>query len=165
MCKKYSKLHLFLIAVVAFFSSCIDREEYPIEPYIEYKNFFIVTDQTTGVKTGVIILFFTDGDGDIGLASRDTIFPFQPDGEYYNNFIMNVFKKQGNDTVRLPYNMRIPPINPDSYAQNLKGEMYIEIPIDVLYAVLPDKKFQFEAFIYDRALHKSNLITSPVIQL
>jgi hypothetical protein len=165
MLKKYSKLHVFLIVAMAFFSSCIDREDYPIEPYIEFKDFYVVTDETTGTKTGVIVLFFTDGDGDIGLSARDTIYPFEPDGEYYNNFMMNVFKMQGSDTVRMPYNMRIPPINPDSYSQNLKGEMYIDISIEVLLAVLPDKKFQFEAFIYDKALHRSNLITSPVIQL
>jgi len=165
MFNKYSKLHVFLIATMAFFTSCIDREEYPIVPYIEFKDFYVVTDQTTGSQTGVIVLFFTDGDGDIGLAARDTIYPFHPDGEYYNNFMMNVLKKQGNDTLRLPYNMRIPPVNPDNYPQNLKGDIYIDISIEVLLSVLPDKKFQFEVFIYDKALHKSNLITSPVIQL
>lgn len=159
----YPKLKFFLLLAVFLFTSCIDREEYPVVPYIEFSNFFIVPNHPSGVETGVIMLLFTDGDGDIGLEMKDTLYPFQPGGEYYYNYKMNIFKKQGNDTIRLPYNMRIPPINPDKYPQNLKGEIYIDIPLNVLRAVLPDNKFQFEAFIYDRALNKSNTITSPVL--
>ncbi len=150
---------------MGFFSSCIDRVEYPKEPFIAFENFFIIQDQSDSTEKGVIMISFTDGDGDIGLEEKDTIYPFHSDGDYYYNYIMNIFKKQGNDTVRLPYNMRIPPINPDDYEQNLKGEIYIDIPLDIIRSVLPDNKFQFEAFIYDRALHRSNTITSPVILL
>lgn len=160
-----SKIHFFLLAGLGLLTSCIDRVEYPKEPYIKYENFFIVQDPVTSAKTGIIMISFTDGDGDIGLAEKDTIYPYHADGDYYYNYIMNIFRKQGNDTLRLPYNMRIPPINPDDYEQNLKGEIYIDIPIDILLTVLPDNKFQFEVFIYDRALHKSNMITSPVILL
>jgi len=161
--KPVSKVHFFLLAVAFTMVSCIERQEFPLEPVIEFKNFNIT--QVNGTETGGIELSFTDGDGDIGLEAADTLFPFQQSGDYYYNFLMNIYKKQGNDTLLLPYNLRIPPINPDDYEQNLKGEMYIEIQLDIVRTILPDNKFQFEAFIYDRQLHKSNIIVSPVILL
>jgi hypothetical protein len=161
----FSKLHVFLITGLLLFSSCIDRQEYPLEPFIEFSDFFIVENHSSGQETGVIVIGFTDGDGDIGLESGDTLYPYHPEGDYYDNYIMNILKKQGNDTVRLAYNLRIPPVNPDDYPQNLSGGIYIDIPIDILRITLPDNKFQFEAFIYDRALNKSNMITSPVFLL
>lgn len=161
----FSKIHFFLLLGAGLLYSCIDRQEYPVIPFIEFKEFYIASNHPSGIETGVIVIRFTDGDGDIGLKMEDTLSPYQSGGDYYNNYIMNVLKKQGNDTIRLPFDLRIPPINPDSYSQNLKGEIYIDIQLDVLRSVLPDNKFQFEAFIYDRALNKSNLITSPVFLL
>jgi hypothetical protein len=161
----FSKLHVFLITGLLLFSSCIDRKEYPLEPFIELKEIFIIEDPIPANEKVVLVFGFTDGDGDIGLTPEDTLYPFHPDGDYYDNYHMNILKKQGNDTLRLNYNMRIPPVNPDDYAQNLSGEIFIEIPLSILINALPDKKFQFEAFIYDRALNKSNMITSPVYLL
>ncbi len=160
-CKKdISKIHFFLLAVIISLPSCIERHQYPIEPVIELKNFYIITDTIPETDTGVIVIGFTDGDGDIGLDAEDTLYPYNSGGNYYYNFLMNIYKKQGNDTLRIPYNLRIPPINPDDYDQNLKGDIFIEITI--IRSLFPDNKFQFEAFIYDRKLHKSNVIVSPV---
>ncbi len=163
--KRFSKIQFLFLAIPCLVFSCIDRPEFPSEPYIELKDFYILTDQQTGKDQAVIVLSFTDGEGDIGLSENDTVYPFQREGDYYNNFIMNILKKEGTDTLRLEYNLRIPPINPDEYEQPLSGEIYVEIQVDILRAVLPDNKFQFEVFIYDKALNRSNMLTSPVYLL
>ncbi len=160
-----SKLLFFLLLLTLLFYSCIDREHYPVEPYIEYKGYYITKQQAAVSEICVVIISFTDGDGDIGLTQKDTLYPFHKEGDYYYNFIMNVFKKEGQEVTKYPYKLRIPPINPDDYEQPLKGEMYVDVPIDELRFILPDNKFQFEAYIYDRKLHKSNVFTSPVIVL
>lgn len=163
-----SKLHFFfLLGSFLLLYSCIDRETYPIEPVITYKTFYIVEDSISAQETGVIVISFTDGNGDIGLNPSDTIAPYHSGGDYYFNFVLYFYKSQGADFVRIdiPYSSRIPPINPDDFDQNLKGEIYWEIDLAILRAALPDKRFKFEAFIYDRALNKSNTIMSPVINL
>lgn len=156
-----------MFAGILFLQSCIERDEYPIEPYIEFSDFYVMIDQASGKEIGVIVLKFTDGDGDIGLAPKDTLYPYQLDGDYYYNYIMYFYKKQGTNFVKIetPYNIRIPIINPDDFAQNLDGEIYIDIDLDILRTAITDGVFKFDAFIYDRALNKSNTITSPVIQL
>ena len=72
---------------------------------------------------------------------------------------------EGEDTVRIESAYRFPPINPDDYDQNLKGEISIEIEIHPYRVSLPDKKFQFEVYIYDKTLNKSNVIVSPIYDL
>ena len=47
------------------------REEYPIVPYIEFKDFYVVKDTVENKEIGVFSITFTDGDGDIGLSSQD----------------------------------------------------------------------------------------------
>lgn len=158
------KLVIFLFILPV--TSCIKREEFPIEPYIEYRGFAVRT-TAEGKKIGIIHIYFRDGDGDIGLSSKDTLPPFHLQGDYYYNFFMHIYKKQSNNFILIdhPYVVRIPPVNPDDYPQSLEGDIYIDIDVEILKMVLPENIFKFDAYLYDRALHKSNTITSPVIEL
>jgi hypothetical protein len=164
--KQASKLHFFIWIFLLFFTwSCIERIEYPKEPFIEYQTFYIVKGAAPAQDVGNIVIEFTDGDGDLGLSPADTLYPFHPEGDYYYNFMMDIFQPQGNDTIRIPYNMRFPSVNPDDYPQNLKGEIVLQVPLNELRVVRPDNLFQFELFIFDRALNKSNVIRSPIIPI
>jgi hypothetical protein len=87
-----------MFAGILFLNSCIERVEYPVEPYIEFSDFYVVTDQTSGKETGVIVLTFTDGDGDIGLAPKDTLYPYQLGGDYYYNYIMYFYKNRAQNS-------------------------------------------------------------------
>jgi hypothetical protein len=162
-----SKIQIIILFIGIIVASCIKREEFPIVPYIEFKNFYLVKDPVTGNETGVFAITFTDGDGDIGLSAKDTLHPFHPSGDFYFNFFMTFYQEiSGNmEKIDAPYNSRIPPVNPDDYPQNLKGEIQIEFDISILRTVLESNKIQIEAYIYDRALHKSNVIVSPIFQL
>jgi hypothetical protein len=114
-----------------------------------------------------IVISFKDGDGDIGLSERDTLYPFDINGDYYYNCIINFYKKQNNDFIKLEYsyNFRIPPINPDYFSQYLRGDINIEIDFTPLRIIeFVEKSFKIEIYIYDKALNKSNIIISPEIK-
>lgn len=162
-----SKIQIIILFISIIVVSCMKREEYPIVPYIEFKDFYVVKDTVENKEIGVFSITFTDGDGDIGLSSQDTLPPFHPNGEFYYNFIMTFFQEIKGKMQKIDalYTSRIPPINPDDYSQNLKGEIKIELDISILRTILESNKIQMETYIYDKALHKSNVVTSPIFIL
>jgi hypothetical protein len=143
--------------------SCIKREQFPIEPYIEFVSFTKVQN-TSGVDDKAIMtIFFTDGDGDLGLSEEDTLDPYNPDGDFYYNFLFTYLEKENGvyDTVTLPFtnNSRIPLVNPDLVEKPIKGEIEIELFINNPLSAVDT--IAFDVQIIDRALHKSNIIRTP----
>lgn len=163
----FAKLQIFVLIFV--FVSCIKREQYPLEPYIEYKDFYLTIDTVQNKTTGHIVFSFTDGDGDIGLSPSDTLYPYQYGGDYYYNFFIKFYRKENNELIEFPvnppFNGRIPMLNPDDYPQNLKGEITMEIDASGLYFAFGKNPFKFKIYILDRAHNKSNEILSPDIIL
>lgn len=163
----FTKLHIFVLLLIL--GSCVKREEFPIEPYIEFKDFYLTIDTIENKRTGHIVFNFTDGDGDIGLSPSDTLYPYQYGGAYYYNFFMKFYKQENNEFVEFPldppFNGRIPIVNPDEYAQNLKGEIIMDIDASGLYFAFGNNPFKFQIYILDRAHNKSNEMMSPAIIL
>jgi len=160
----YFTVFALLIILV---SSCIKREEYPETPYIEFLDFAKIRN-TAGIDSaGVLKLSFTDGDGDIGLAPGDTFAPFNKESEFYNNFFIRYFEKQKGVVTEVvlptPNNSRIPLLTPKGQNKALKGEIEIGLFINNPYSLYDT--ILFEAYILDRALNKSNVITTPEIIL
>jgi hypothetical protein len=167
---------LFLIALLEF-PSCQKIEEFPDYPIIKYENFLLELNTNTGItERGVLIFSYTDGNADLGLKSRDTLPPFNPGSPYYYNLVINYFEKQNGEFVEVPllswdaenqkfdtitFNARFPDLTPLTGNLNIKG-----IFQDTLYIYNPISQFdtiKFSAFIYDRALNKSNVIETPPI--
>jgi hypothetical protein len=73
-------MSLFLLIWVV---SCKKHEVYPIEPVIEFKDFIKIDNGTSIDNKGYLIINFTDGDGDIGLETEDTLPPYNINGDYY----------------------------------------------------------------------------------
>jgi hypothetical protein len=137
---------------------------------IAFKSFDIVS------ETEAYFHFtFTDPDGDIGLKSSDTSGAFAHGSEYYNDFHMRFqFKNyQGNfiDSVWIDPNnfvnpadsglilYRIPYVDNKSKDKSLTGEVIIKL---AGFRPTSDKKnFRYHFYIYDRAHHKSNVVTTP----
>ena len=144
-------------------SSCIEKQHYPDEPIIEYKSFSITTDGQGYDNTGYFTISFTDGDGDIGLDQGDTLYPYNPGSEYYYNFFITIYEKNNGIYQELsePYNARIPDINPEDIDRDLKGDIQIEIDLTLFSIVLTNDTIKMDAYIVDRALNKSNVITTP----
>ncbi len=148
-----------------FLSSCIDKDEFPPEPYIEFRSFTKINNTLGYDDKGILSLYFTDGDGNIGLAQGDTFPPYDTGSMYYYNFFITYFEKQ-NDTfieIELPFtnNSRIPVLNSSEQDQPIKGEIDIELFINNYYSDYDT--IRFDAFIVDKDLNHSNTISTPEI--
>ncbi len=148
-----------------FLASCLKREEYPIEPHIEFVNFIKLVSDAGIEDKGVLTFSFTDGDGDIGLSAADTFPPFHSEGDYYYNLYI-FYKEMQNGVLTLidlpqPFHTRLPVITPSGRNKAIKGEM--EIKLDIYNPISTFDTICFEFYIVDRALHVSNTISTPLI--
>ena len=161
----YTAILLILLAVSW---SCLRDEEYPIIPEIKFEDFILLLNTQSGIiERGVLKISFKDGDGDIGLNSSDTAPPYD-----FNLFI-DYFEIQNKDTVRIylvdpasgdtsTFNARIPILTPKGSDKSIKGEIE-----DTLFIYDPTSAYDtimFKVYLVDRALHKSNVIQTPLIR-
>lgn len=116
---------------------------------------------------GFLTIEFTDRDGDIGLSQADTFPPYNIGSEFYYNFFITFFEKKDGNFVKIeqPYNSRIPDVNPEKIDKDLAGDITIEIDLKILSLVITQKTIKMSAFMYDRALNKSNEIETPEINI
>lgn len=170
---KYSFTNIALRFTILFFSgilflfSCKESENYPIAPQLTFESFTNLR-TNTGIDTmGIMILSFTDGDGDLGLADYDTSTNF-----FVKYFVMNNgqleegtrYNPVTGQTESINFNVRIPNLAPDYYIGWLKGQ--IEDTISPLRNPTSSKTYDtvmFRAWIFDRAGNKSNVVETPLI--
>jgi len=158
-----SKIILFIVLLTLFFA-CKKREEFSDIPYLEFTKYEIkdsIDALGNITKLCELHLFFTDGDGDIGLFEEDTIAPFD-----YNLFI-NYFEMKNNslqqiiDTLNPPYHIRIPNLTPTGQNKSLKVDLKYDV--DITYRNSDTIKFELKLF--DRALNESEWVSSSLIIL
>ena len=176
--RSHTKIVLFLFSLgLLLFSTCSKFEEFPIEPVIEYNNFLLEPYDSDGIaERGVLMINYTDGDGDLGLRANDTFPPFNYGSEYYYNMIIDYYELQNgkweliplvfpdpetgeNDT--LTFSVRIPVLTPLTGNQAIKGVIQ-----DTVFIYNPLSEFdtiKFSVYIIDRALHISNTVETPPI--
>ena len=149
-----------------FISSCVKQEEFSDIPEISIRPFVLLFDTGQFAVKGILSFNFQDGDGDIGLSPGDTFPPFNRGGDYYYNLVIRYFEKQDSVYVEIvldpPFSARIPVLNPDYPGKAIKGYIADTLIMD------PSPTFdtvRFEFFIFDRALNKSNVLTTPDIPL
>jgi hypothetical protein len=165
----------YILAIILLAASCRKPETYSVVPEITFKE-LVKNFDAKGVVTSIDIKFdFTDGDGDIGLTQNDVSGSYAVNSPYYYNLIVDYLefdKSSGKyihiypaspiegDTSHVQYNARLPYIVPSGKNKALKGEITQNINTFGFGA-----KVKLEFFIYDRALHKSNQLTTPVIEI
>lgn len=164
--KYLQKYGLFLI-ILLIIAGCKKFETYPPEPIIKFISLTKIPNSSGIDDKGILKIGFTDGDGDIGLGQGDTLSPYNPGSEYYYNFYIFFYEKQNGQYVKFqastPVHSRIPPIESEVSDRGIKGEIEIELEINNFFS--PYDTIQFEAYIYDRALNKSNVIRTPDIKI
>ena len=150
--------------MLTLFFACKKREKFSDIPYLEFTKYEIkdsVDALGNITKLCELHLFFTDGDGDIGLFEEDTIAPFD-----YNLFV-NYFEMKNNslqqiiDTLNPPYHIRIPDLTPTGQNKSLKVDLKYDV--DVTYRNSDTIKFELQLF--DRALNESERVSSSLIIL
>lgn len=164
----------FLLAALSLVAmpSCIKKPSYPSEPVIEYKNFLRYGNPADPDSVD-LVLSFTDNEGDIGLDPSDTFGVFKKgnlymiylyDSAHIGNFIPfddSLGLGQQFDTFKLYY--RVPPLLPaGDPSEPMKGLIYARQSKKTGFSVVHDT-IKYEVFLYDKALHKSNVIRTPVI--
>jgi len=162
---RFPRLILIIPALVAL-SSCMKQESYPDVPEIAYSNWVSFYDTGKYPTAAALTITFRDGKGDIGLNPWDTLPPYNKNGDYYYNYVITYFEKQHGTWTKIdlypPFSARIPVLTPDYPDKPIKG-----VIVDTL-TMNPKPVFdtiRLELFIYDRALNKSNVVTTPDIIL
>ncbi len=168
---------ILLIPALVFLDSCRKKEQYPIVPEIHFSRFLLEADTAAHVaRRGVLEFTFQDGDGDIGLPPNDLQPPFNPGSKYYYNLIIKYYERQHGKFVEVPllswnpdsarydtitFNARIPWLTPKLGNKAISGTIQDTLFID--NPLSPYDTIRFTFFIYDRALHKSNVDSTPPI--
>ena len=142
--------------------SCLERNSYPIEPHIEFVSFEKI-DNGSGIDDeGVLIISFTDGDGDLGnIDEKDSTL---------NYFIIYQEKQQGvyitYEELINSFSASLPHFVFSDKKQAIDGtiqrRLNIAKPPDP-YSESDYDTIRFECWLLDRAKHESNHIFTPEI--
>ncbi|HNQ11811.1 MAG TPA: hypothetical protein PKH65_01140 [Bacteroidia bacterium] len=174
---------VIVIVLLSVLISCTKDDQFSEIPNIELKNIF-KTGSSVRDSSVFITLNFTDGDGDIGLKDTDTQAPYDTCSIYQYNYFAKIFERKNgiykqfvftgfnsvcnaalSQTLDSLYFARIPFLTPTGQNKSLEGEITLEIPFLQLGYLVKNDTMRFEVFIYDRALHKSNVVTTSDIVL
>jgi hypothetical protein len=172
---------LVLVLAMVFIGlvSCRKFEEYPPQPYIEFRDFALMMNQQTGITDkGVLRIFYRDGDGDLGLEQGDTLPPFERSGDYHYNLIINYYEIQNGQRTLVPLvtwnnttqqydtltlNARMPLLLPRNQRKSIQGiidyELFVYNPLSNYDTI------QLTVQVIDRTLHLSNEVITPPIVL
>jgi hypothetical protein len=153
-------LALMVLFIGIGLGSCLEEASYPDEPFIFFKSL----EPQPNSDEALLVIGFTDGDGDIGLSEADLPAMAEIDSIYLNNVFIEYYEKTGDDWIHLPplvpYYYRVPRISPSGQNPALRGE----IRIDMLAYFNPfteNDSFRYEIKVVDRALNYSNLVVTP----
>jgi len=154
----------YIVLLAALLCSCHRPEPFSEVPYIEFVRLEKVDDGSGVDNQANLIIYFQDGDGDVGLDDADTTGVFSKDSLYYYNFFINYYEKQNGvwELVELPtpLHARIPRLS-DNLPESIEGEITILTYINNYFSSFDTIKLS--CCMYDRALHQSNIIETPEI--
>ncbi len=159
---------ILLLMSLLMLNSCMEKQEYPDVPRLEFLSFTILEHPAGYDSIGIMLLSYTDGDGDLGVFECDT--------NTYNFFVSYYrmdngelkpglrFNQVTNEFDTINFNNCFNQLAPDGYTGWIKGE--IEDTIRPLYDVRSTKTVdtvKFTAYLVDRAGNKSNTVETPLI--
>jgi hypothetical protein len=169
-----NKIFLGFIAVFLVWMGCKKVKTYPDIPSIEFRSLGTYKSVIGLDSASEITISFIDGDGDVGLYPSGNGNPFDDSlSIYYDNFYCFAYRRIGgewvkdNDTANfLPNGLpsscgRLPYMTSTGLNKTLKGEISMSQPIWT-FPIVSDTIY-YEVYIVDRALNKSNTITTPAI--
>lgn len=154
---KYGFFWVLVLSAVFFLPlhSCKKKSTLDPKPVITFKSLSTETDSS------VLVLGFTDGDGDIGLSQSDTA------GDFRYNCFIDIFRQNNGVWEKqefwIPYYYRIPMLKKTSKEKPLEGDIVLELldfPPD-LATPGPDT-MKAVIYIKDRAQNKSNEVESDL---
>ncbi len=153
-----------IIALAAF--GCEKAERFSDIPYVELRSYEIVAANVDPEVPGQHVkvdLYFTDGDGNIGLEPTDTVGPPHCNTcAHYDNLFVSVNGKiDGQFEKDYDYNARIKNLTPNAQNKTLEGNITYKIDI----ANRTSDTIMLDFYIEDRALNKSNKEHTPELYI
>ena len=145
-------------------AGCMKTEEFPPEPHLEYLSF------TNDPNDAVMRFNFTDGDGNVGLDSKDTLAPFDPVNDpvnvYHWNLWIKYYEKIDGEWVEIPLDpnstySRIPRLDPEGQNKALEGEVIIDMT--GWFPLTPADTVRYGVILVDRDLNQSKEAMSEEI--
>ncbi|MBK8626424.1 MAG: hypothetical protein IPN86_12925 [Saprospiraceae bacterium] len=159
-------MRTFILLIIVFqVIGCVKSKEYADTPYLEFRGWSKSTMNQGRIKEDsvTITLFFTDGDGDFGIASNST-------GE--NVFIKDL---RTNEILR---QYKAPFVPEEGAGNGISGTIKIKMyttccifppssGIDPCErpSMFPTNDLPLEIYITDRAGNKSNVVQADVLTL
>lgn len=167
---------LLTAATLALTTACEDAPDYPDEPSIEFKGIRAQRETPTDGNTAFNRIFVTigykDGDGDLGLSDSDIKAPPFNAAPYNFNYYITMYVFDGTSFKKhLTFDsffQRM--LTEDQKPQPIRGDLSFEVNKSNGFTVTypeyrPGNRVKFEIQIIDRALHKSNIITTDELVL
>lgn len=160
-------------------SGCLTPPDISTTPEISLKDIHLIHVDNPGqqidVDTLVVVVNFKDGDGDLGLTGEDrTVAPYDDPAYEYNYFIQVYIKDgngnfqpytpPGNDTYNGLFNF-LPLVEDRTKKAAKKGELGFKQDFTLENEFAKGTEVRFVISIMDRALHRSNEITTPSVIL
>lgn len=157
----------FLSFIILLSNGCFKKQHFPTQPILTYKDFRIAGD------SAVLMMNFTDGDGDIGLRDEEVDSPYDFNSEFYYNFTVEYYEKDdqlgwipgldlNGDSILFQY--RIHPFTDLKKKSGIKG--VIETTIEPIYYnpfSTQSDTIRYRVRLIDRALNKSEWVETPEI--
>lgn len=152
-----------LFGAALTWSGCLPEPNFPDEPLITFQSF----DLTPGGGRELVI-GFSDGDGNVGLAQGDTLAPFCPACEHHQN--LKCEYQEWRDTAwveiglnpdagQIPFYYRVPPAAPTGQNPAQSGTIAIDMNSWYLNSAYDSMRFRIQLF--DRDLNASNQVFTP----
>lgn len=142
---------------------CLPEPNFPDEPLIEFQSFDL-----SGSGGRELVIGFSDGDGNVGLAQGDTLAPFCATCEHHQNLKCEYQEWRDSVWVEIPLNpeagqipfyYRVPPVAPTG--QNPAQHGTINIAMNSWHLNSPYDSMRFRITLYDRDLNPSNEVFTP----
>ncbi len=159
----FSTKHLLILGLGLLMVGCRPPKDFSDTPTLEYTTSIQYKEDRQGTFADIIEveLYFTDGDGDIGLDEGDTSSPdFCSSCPYYNNLLGEIYvEENGVKEFYSTYNARIKNLTPTGQNKTLEGQLFFQI--DVTTRTSDSLHFTFQ--LLDRSLNKSEVAESGLI--
>lgn len=149
----------YLIGLTILTAGCVKSDQFPDEP--------VITNIEFKTADTLLIVEFTDGDGDFGIAADDPDFPAYLDADstqpnpYYNNLWIDYYEKvNGEWSLVVPeneqgFNYRVPVLTPSGQNKQLEVIITNAMEGEVPYLLSEADTFRLDVKLIDRSLKES----------
>jgi len=163
---KNSAANILTLTIIVLSLACTKPETWSDIPAVSFKS-FEVKDSLDALDNNIKLCRLTitvkDGDGDIGIQLDDTSGIRATDSLHHNDLFLTMYSKKNGKyslvNLQVPQNFRIPYVNQQGQNKSLKADVVVKMEYPVVLFKFDTIAYDF--YIYDRALHKSNVDRTP----